>query len=401
MHADPAARLSRAILGYLALMILIVTLAPFRFEATRVHGFVPVTNARDVVLNIVLFLPVGFTYQLGLGRGAPAAWVRASVLGGALSLGIEAAQLFAPGRFPAITDVATNTLGAALGALLAAHLRATTDGRMAVRAMALDLPLIGLTYLLVPILLLSGLSFSQGESSLLMLPAATAAWIIASVHAEHRAGEADAPDTTRPFPTMTAAIVLGIGLLPAVPAAPEAGPACAIVFAAFVRLRRAAPAWLTQERIAAGSPVRRFEAATLRVAVAPLIAFVVLHALWPLDAAAAPWRGTLALLPPGIDADERAIFKVMAYVSAFTAIGYAVAEHSGRALAQPRQLVVRATAWGAALALPLELLRGARAGSITSGPILVLCVGAAGFGAWLFVLTLRNIRALLGRGPAA
>lgn len=399
MHAAaPAARLSRAVLGYLTLMIAIVTLAPFQFAAAALHGLSPVFQPRDLVLNIVLFIPFGFTWQLGRVRGTAAAWGRAAALGGALSLVIETAQLFAPGRFPSIADVATNTLGAALGALVAARATRAVAGATTLRAMALDLPLIGLTYLLVPILLLGGLSSAPGESALLLLPTMSAAWIIASVHAEYRVAGAEPRAGTLPFTAMGAALVIGVGLLPAVPYAPEAAPAAVIVFAIVARLRRTAPPWLTHEPLSDGSPVRRFESATLGVAIIPLVVFAILHALWPLNTPAVPWRGTFALFPSDLAVSVRAIFRVMAQVSTFTALGYALAEHAGRTTVAAPRLVRRALAWALALAFPLELLRGARAATIASAPVFAVCVVASGFGAWLFVLQLRNVRALLGRG---
>lgn len=397
MHADHAARLSRAVVGYLTLMIVIVTLAPFQFAAASGHGFEFAWQPRDLVLNVVLFVPIGFTFQLGRARDTAAAWGRAAVFGGAISLLIELAQFFEPGRFPSVADIATNTVGAALGALVAARATRAVAGAQTMRAMALDLPLIGLTYLLVPILLLGGLSSAPGESALLLLPTMSAAWIIASVHAEYRVAGSERRAKTLPFTAMGAALVIGVGLLPTVPYAPAAAPAALIVFAIMARLRRTAPLWLTHERLADGSPVRRFESATLRVALVPLLAFAVLHALWPLNAPAVPWRGTFALFPSESDVSERAIFRVMAQVSAFTALGYAMAERAGRATTSAPRLIRRALAWGLVLALPLELLRGARAATIASAPVFAICVFASGFGAWLFVLQLRNVRALLGR----
>lgn len=74
----------------------------------------------DVIANVLLFLPLGAGLALA---GLP--WRRALLAGALVSLGIETVQLLAiPGRYATLSDVLTNTTGAALGAALAAHRRA-------------------------------------------------------------------------------------------------------------------------------------------------------------------------------------------------------------------------------------------------------------------------------------
>ena len=82
-------------------------------------------------------------------------------MGMGLSALIEGAQFFAPGRFPSLADLATNTAGAGIGAWLAARAPGRVDAVRAVRAFGVDLPLMGLVYILVPLLWLVGLG-SEG-----------------------------------------------------------------------------------------------------------------------------------------------------------------------------------------------------------------------------------------------
>jgi glycopeptide antibiotics resistance protein len=395
MPSPPAAQLARAVLAYLILMIAIITLAPFRFASTPVHGLNPLWSVRDLVLNVVLFVPIGFVFQLGRARGSAAAWVPALLLGAAVSAAVEVAQLFAPLRFPSLADLATNALGAVLGAVVAARATRSLEGAGTVRAFALDLPLVGLVYLLVPILWLGGLSSAPSEALLLLFPVGSAAWIIASVQRAYVRRDS----TARPLlqPAMAGALFVAVGFVPAMPNAPEVALAAALVFTAVALLRGVAPEWLTHGRAADGTRSRRFEAPTLRVALVPVVLFVILHALWPLDAPRTAWRGTWALLPLGTEADDRTIFRVMAHASAFTVLGYGIAEHAARATASLRRLLPRVLAWSAALAAPIELLRGWRAGSTASAAVLAISVTAALFGAWLFQLQLRHLKSLLGR----
>lgn len=67
----------------------------------------------DVVLNVVLYLPVG--YFIAARRGA--VW-HAAVYGALLSTVTELAQVFGHGRFPSMTDLSANVIGAWLGALI-------------------------------------------------------------------------------------------------------------------------------------------------------------------------------------------------------------------------------------------------------------------------------------------
>jgi hypothetical protein len=67
----------------------------------------------DALLNIVLFMPLGAALAYaGLGL------VRAVPIGFALTVAVELAQLYIPGRDSSLGDVVTNTLGTAGGVLL-------------------------------------------------------------------------------------------------------------------------------------------------------------------------------------------------------------------------------------------------------------------------------------------
>jgi hypothetical protein len=77
-------------------------------------------NWDDIIKNIVGFLPFGFTlcgYFVSAGRRRSAVVVT-TVICGALSLFVESLQAFLPTRDSSMTDVLTNLLGGAIGALL-------------------------------------------------------------------------------------------------------------------------------------------------------------------------------------------------------------------------------------------------------------------------------------------
>lgn len=66
--------------------------------------------------NVAMFVPVGVLLLLLMGRRR---WWAAILSGFVLSVGIEAAQLLLPGRVSDIRDLVANSLGTALGVLLA------------------------------------------------------------------------------------------------------------------------------------------------------------------------------------------------------------------------------------------------------------------------------------------
>jgi VanZ family protein len=75
----------------------------------------------DLTVNVILYIPTGFLLTLSFCR-LPGRWsgiVLAVLLSGLLSLSMESLQTWLPSRISSNLDLATNTLGALLGALLA------------------------------------------------------------------------------------------------------------------------------------------------------------------------------------------------------------------------------------------------------------------------------------------
>ncbi len=152
------------LLGYLLAAVGAIVLAPFRLEAPSLDRVMWIAGEgerlADVVLNVVLFVPVGFA----LGRLIERRWL-AVLAGIGCSLLIESAQLMIPGRYTTLSDVVTNGMGAMIGIVVAGEaVRRIGVGREMVGRLFLDLPLIGLAYLLVPQLWLIGMTI-DGEWS--------------------------------------------------------------------------------------------------------------------------------------------------------------------------------------------------------------------------------------------
>ena len=81
------------------------------------------------------------------------------LLGLLLSAAIETTQLFERERFSSVIDVITNGMGAALGTIvLRSTMRRIRSNARLVGRLSLEIPLMGLIYLLVPLLLVASLS---------------------------------------------------------------------------------------------------------------------------------------------------------------------------------------------------------------------------------------------------
>jgi VanZ family protein len=113
------------------LLIVYGTALPFDFSANgelveqrlRRLGEQPwrVGSQSDVISNVLLFLPWGFLLAIwcaGRGTSFPAAVLLAALTGALLSGSVEIGQLYAPSRTTSAVDLATNTLGSILGALM-------------------------------------------------------------------------------------------------------------------------------------------------------------------------------------------------------------------------------------------------------------------------------------------
>lgn len=102
--------------------VLYLTLYPFTFGLHNLHrphrlGGLDAVLLRDVVSNVLLFVPVGIgvaAWAWGSGvRGWPL-YVLVQCFATLLSLGVENLQVFLP-RQPSVVDIVTNSAGALLG----------------------------------------------------------------------------------------------------------------------------------------------------------------------------------------------------------------------------------------------------------------------------------------------
>jgi glycopeptide antibiotics resistance protein len=82
----------------------------------------PPLTARDVIVNVLLYVPFGFLYAWPR-PGSARVFLWSAVWAASLSIATEWTQVFSHARFPSATDVLLNTIGSAMGVALAALTR--------------------------------------------------------------------------------------------------------------------------------------------------------------------------------------------------------------------------------------------------------------------------------------
>ena len=117
------------------ILVIVIGVVPWFSMTNHAHwpriGWIPFSSPpirpRDIALNAALYLPLGFFWS---PRRATATWRHAAgvaLWACCLSAATELTQVYSHGRFPSMTDVTMNTLGAWAGAELRARLSAPAD----------------------------------------------------------------------------------------------------------------------------------------------------------------------------------------------------------------------------------------------------------------------------------
>ena len=379
-------RLTAALFGYFVLVISVITLSPFDFALPRQfhlsYAFVP----RDVLPNIVMFVPVGFLWR-GFTRAARRPWWEPIAVAATFSLLLESAQIFIRDRYVSPVDLAANTLGAVLGGMVRERLERRTAWQPAlIERLGLHLPLGGLIFLLIPQLWLSaaGVVHDRRRSVLTMLLGCGGSILLAALR-RHR--------WKRELPFGTASILVlsllwfTVGAFPALTGSPAAfaGLSLAMVLVMFWLLRAPGPI----DR-------RRFEIATLRRFVPVLASYVLLAALWPPLRAIVAWHGAVTFGDRLNDAGVIEVLLLLEQVCGFTLLGYAAAEWRGRRELSLVDDLPAVTMLGAVFAVGLEVLQGRLAGPGASLVRPVLATGGAVYGVAVYHLARAHVRSLRG-----
>ena len=373
-------RLAAAVLGYIVLLIFLLTWNPFFLAPPEDLNLSLRIGPRDAIRNIILFLPVGFLYRLMQG-GIPAA----ILLGFAISGVAEAGQLFMPARTPSFIDLATNTLGAWMGTALhdLVASRIAMSPRIVGR-LALEVPLMGLLYLFVPLLWVNRLITGDiGRWLLTSLIGLCGAILLSDIFKQWWG-----PSGFRSLGrvAIASATWFFVGLGPSLVARPWPGFATLAGIAILTAVLAALPRRATDDR---------FERATLTRLLPVFIIYLFLSALWPPSQSLTSWHGIFGLID---HFDEATInFRLLEHLAAFTVLGYLSAEWRSRAELSWKRDFPRLLLIATVSSFLLEFLTGFQTGPGASLLRAIFAILGALFGGVLYHLQRDHVRFLLGR----
>jgi VanZ family protein len=132
------------------------------------------------------------------------------------------------------------------------------------------------------------------------------------------------------------------------------------------------------------SHLRRFELRVLKRLFPIYALYLLLLLLWPLPAELAHWRGHWGMAELPDDPTLIAALQLLEHFTAFTLLGYMVAESHGRRRESQKRSMAWTCLWCGLAAALLEVLRGfhpAHSASVASG--LLMFVGSM-YGSWIY-----------------
>jgi VanZ family protein len=374
-----------SLLAYSSIVTFLITLAPFRFRWPASIQVIYVGPVFDIVANILLFVPLGFLYTLTRRQRADADSARVFWLAFALSSVIETSQIFQPGRYPSPADVLANSVGAWIGARLCERASQLLQQQWIGR-LGLDLPLMNIVYLLVPLIWLDGVAAGNDSlrSYLTWILGLTGVVVIGGVY---RFGLKQPSVVT---PAILALVVAGWFLAASLPTFLNLGArpllGCALVALASLAMVRLP--------VFGHATERRFELLVLKRVWAVYAVYLLLLLVWPVPQQLTGWRGGLGFVELADDPPIIAVLQLLEHFSAFTLLGYMVAESHGRREIAQSWSIAWTCVWCGIAALGLEVLRGFHPKHMASGAQGALLLIGSVYGAWIYWRQLSRIRLL-------
>ena len=384
---DSGARLSRALLSFLVLLMAALQLLPFEFATPDTLAFSRELSIGGTLVSAAMFVPYGFlSRRARTGRaGRQLALVILSAV--MLAVALEAAQLFVPAATASVWHLAGSIVGAAVGAWACDRLHADDRGSATtVNAMLLQLPLMGLAYLLWPLLWSSSAAAHDDPRRLLLTIAAgmAGASLLGSIA---RATRAHTPDRPK-WLIATVALAWGsIGLAPSLLLdwrTTAAGIAAITALAAW-RGRWTAPLFIE----------RRYEAPALLAASPFLAIYFIGMSVWPGNS----FR-TFPLVHLGVPTSEAGLALALPLIEmgiAATVLGYVIAEYLGRSVSSLQESCMRVLYWSGAVLTVTEAARSIFGYEGASLLRATLSTAAAVYGAWLYHLQRAHMRVVRDR----
>ena len=378
--------LGYALLIYMCIVVVLITFIPFEFRMPESFHITWSTNFADLVTNIFLFVPIGFLLRLTRRKDTDFLCLQAIVFGVLLSFTVESAQVFIPGRYPQVIDVLTNSFGAWLGAIIFSLLKNGLKEEQVGRLFAPELPLVGLIYLLIPLMWLNGLATGEEESRLwlLLLLGVIGAGVICSVYINRFKHTGAFGYTKLTVFTMCWFCLCSLPVL--------------INFPFKIVLFGAAVVLVVQilARMNKGGNIhdKRFEIPTIKKQLPVYMIYLLLVVAWPTTIPAGEWQYNIVFHELVFKERIAFIFRFIEFIAAFTLLGYMIAEMRGR----KNERVEKTLGWtffiAAGSAVLIEVLKAYPALNSTNILSIIIIILACLYGAVIYRLQLSAIERL-------
>ncbi len=384
---DSGTRLSRALLSYLVVLIASLQLLPFEFAVPAVLRLSLGASPLSTLAAFAMYVPYGFLTRRARSGGRGEHLIAIILSAAMLALALETAQLFEPSSEASVWHLLASISGAAAGAWLCERLHHDAYGTAnAVHAMLLQLPLMGLAYLLLPLLWASSAS-AQNDPTRLALTVSVGLAGGSLLGSIARATRAFTPDRAWWLVPLVALVWSAIGLLPSITAdwrIALGGIAAVTAFASW-RGRWSAPLFVE----------RRYEAPALFAASPFLVIYFLGACVWPGHS----FR-TIPLVHLGMPTTEAGLALALPLLEmgiAATVLGYIIAEFLGRSESTFRETSGQVVFWVFSILVVSETARsffGYEGASLLRA---ALSLSAAIYGAGLYHLQRTHVKALAHR----
>jgi glycopeptide antibiotics resistance protein len=335
-----------ALFAYMMIIILVITLAPFRYHLPPKYGLIWFWNYKEVLQNVFLFMPFGFLIHTVIGKNNRHYLLVTFLLGALLSSFVEINQIFIYRRMTSLIDVAANATGAFLGALFYLGLKkrlSKISGKI-----ILEIPLMNLLFLLIPLLWLSGLAIGKEmQRIVLFLPLGLMGTLLISDVFHNRAQNQNMRNKA-----LFVLMFLGWFITGALPALLEF-PKIILLFSAVLGATILLFIFIPKKKRRADT---RFELRSLKKIVPVYFIYLILLNRWPIKSFS--FNYDFAFVPPDLfsNSDLDYIIRTIQLFSSFTIVGYILYQYLNRA--HPTQTVTKLIVSLLVIALVIELPRG-------------------------------------------
>ena len=338
-HSDRPTTPDTSLLIYMTLMVLLITLIPFRFYVPEKISILWKFHFADIITNILLFIPIGFLFGHWQEKKERFFW-KAICFGIGLSLLIETLQAFMTIRATSGIDVLANGSGAFLGAWFFYYAKNKIREQDAFRVSSLQIPLVNLVLLLTPLLWITCISSGNEPIRLyLLIPLGVfGSGLLSSVYVNRMVFNGISPDRF----VLTAVCWFVLSTLPAMARFPKDMAIIWVVVILIIAFQA-----LSQKQIP--SKERRFEMATLKK-------FFPIYGLYLLILLVLPTAMGMGKFPQQVKL--MTTIRLVEAIAAFTVMGFVMAEMRGRKDASPLKGLTLGVIVAALLIIITHLIKG-------------------------------------------